>query len=1011
MSRKQRQARLCAILIGLAATTVVLAGYLRGGLDRLEWITLDLRFRHANSIAPAEEIVCLDITDRDLELVGRWPWPRDLQAPLIAIPAELGARALLVDITWTEPETTRTIDPEHADILAKLEELAEGEDAERVFPDVALAHAIAEAGNVYLAFHHSVVDVERSEAFREVVDQMLADNFDVARRLARDLEQRLRARMPDDRELALQRPFDRARLTVELLRDPTLDDVVLADRLGIGDPEFLERAYDRCLETALRWKLQDWLNEQPQRWTDPPDELVPHFFATLTSADFDGRSPLKSAVVRVYREVLGYAATTAQDLAPLTRVASIARPVDGLTPVHFLHARAARRCCFANFEPDNDGTVRKVALLERHGDRVLAQLGFAVGWDRLDVEGERVEASPGRMRLPMRDPARPAATLQLDGQGRTLIPWVRGREWVKQFMHLPASAVLRLHDLRRNASHNRREAAAITHMVCGSEFLPSFHQVARLLAERPAVERQADRHRLTGETELAAFFSEQLLEIDREVARAEEQLRAFAAEQQARGARGEPLADKLTLRALDDVVYYAGELERLRAASSDIELACGALEERLRPLFQGKICIVGYAATSLADMVPIPTHPRAPGYMAHANLLSGLLTGQLLRWATLPTNAALTVLLGTLSTVLAAFLRPRASLLLILALSLAFLLLGGWLFHQQRYWLGLTPPLAAVALSYVLIAVYRYIFVEGERRHLATALGQYTSRQIARQMAENPELCRKAEMREVTAMFTDLKGFTGISERIGAQRTQQVLNVTLGRFTEVFLRHEGMINKFIGDGVFAFWNPVIYPQDDHARRACETAIDLLLALDELKADQRRGNGDEVFEEIVLRVGIATGNAVVGPCGSEQKYDYTCIGDSVNVAARLESANKFYGTRILVNGDTRARVGAEFEFRALGGVRVKGKNVAVPVFELLGRAGAVATETLHYARRFNAGIELFQQRRWRQALDALQECQRLRPDDSAAVEYIRATTRYIDDPPDESWTGAIELTEK
>jgi adenylate cyclase len=342
----------------------------------------------------------------------------------------------------------------------------------------------------------------------------------------------------------------------------------------------------------------------------------------------------------------------------------------------------------------------------------------------------------------------------------------------------------------------------------------------------------------------------------------------------------------------------------------------------------------------------------------------------------------------------------------------SFVAIGGALaFYRWSYWLGLTPALAAALLSYILIAVYRYIFVEGERRQLATALGQYTSKEIARQMAENPELCRKAEMREVTAVFTDLKGFTGISERIGARRTQEVLNVCLGRFTEVMLRHEGMVNKFIGDGVFAFWNPVIYPQQDHARRACTTAIDLLVALDELKLEQRRAGGDAIFEEIVLRIGIATGNAIVGPCGSEQKYDYTCIGDCVNVAARLESANKFYGTQILVNDVTHRQVGAEFEFRPLGGVHVKGRNVAVPIHELLGRAGQVAEESLEFARAFGQAVALFQQRRWQATLDALQACHRRRPDDLATENYIQATVALQADPPADDWTGAIELMEK
>lgn len=336
---------------------------------------------------------------------------------------------------------------------------------------------------------------------------------------------------------------------------------------------------------------------------------------------------------------------------------------------------------------------------------------------------------------------------------------------------------------------------------------------------------------------------------------------------------------------------------------------------------------------------------------------------------------------------------------------------GGLTFYAWSYWIALTPPIAALLLSYVAVVVHRYLFLERESRQITRALSQYTSATLARKMAEDAELCQRAEEREVTAMFTDLADFTAISERIGAERTQRVLNVSLGCFSDVMIRHEGMVNKFIGDGIFAFWNPVIYPQDDHARRACATALDLQTALSELIEEQLHSDGDEVFQELVLRIGVATGNAVVGPCGSEQKYDYTCIGDSVNVASRLESANKFYGTRILVSGTAREQAGDGFEYRWLGGVQVKGKTQAVQIYELLGRADCVAKEKLIHAERFAHAVTAFQQRRWTAALEAFEQARAASPSESAAQKYIAAIERFTADPPPDDWNGALELTEK
>ena len=161
----------------------------------------------------------------------------------------------------------------------------------------------------------------------------------------------------------------------------------------------------------------------------------------------------------------------------------------------------------------------------------------------------------------------------------------------------------------------------------------------------------------------------------------------------------------------------------------------------------------------------------------------------------------------------------------------------------------------------------------------------------------------------------------------------------------------------------------------------------------------------------MRIGVATGAAIVGPCGSDQKYDYTCIGDSVNVAARLESANKFFGTHVLINGETRDEAGAEFVVRPLGAVRVKGKRDATAVFELLGRAGEVEEARVAYADRFAKALGLFQGREWSQAFEAFGACQMERPDDLAVEQYLEATAYFLTNPPGADWAGAIELTEK
>lgn len=994
MTKRQKRANLVAILIGVVVTAGVVAAYLFGGLDRIERMTLDQRFRHTNSIHeyPSHEdpaIVCIDIDDTSLEVLGRWPWTRDRQAPLVAIPAELGARAILADLTWTEAEDPRLDRGDNADIASDPLELtntgsADGLPGKIVFPDYELATAIRDAGNAYLAYDYSTDDLEDSDAFNAEVDALLAAGGDIS---AAGGDASLRVRM-----------------VAALQREPALTADELAKRLAVDDASQLATWLDRSRIAALRRRLWKWLDEQPERWEQSLFELYVPFHVELTGLPPTGKTPLTAAENVALRDVLGWRATTAGDAFDLDAVRSAAPPVQGITPVYYLHARAAKRCGFVVFAPDSDGVVRLMPLRRRHRGRVLPQLAFVLACDELGVPPDG--ASVNGRTLTLKTPSGPQASLsiQLDDGGRTMIPWVKGRDWTRVFRHLPADAIMALHDHRQDIQRNNEIVLEALWEILALDAL------APLADHQKTIEGVFD---LDGQIRISRYRNS---EGDvRELSAIRDSLLAETSEierqvrERAQTIMGESTSNDEQLQRLQSLL---GTIDECHRVEPELQKTVEQLAARIRGIVDGKICLIGYTATSLADMKPIPTSPSAAGVMAHANMLNGLLSGQLMRWASTPLNAAIAAAFGLLTTLLATFMRARLALVFTVFLAVSYVAVAGMLvFHQYAYFLAVTPVASAILITYVCISAYRYVFIEGERRQLATALGQYTSKEMARQMAENPELCRRAEMREVTAVFTDLKGFTSISERIGAERTQKVLNICLGRFTEIMLKHEGMVNKFIGDGIFAFWNPVIYPQADHARRACETAIDLQSGLEDLKKEQSKRGGDEVFDEIILRIGIATGNAIVGPCGSKQKFDYTCIGDSVNVAARLESANKFYGTRLLISAATRDGAGDGFEWRALGGVQVKGKRHAVPVYELLGRAGHVPADLLAYASEFGAAVTRFQQRDWEGARDGFEACRRRRPDDSAAAEYIEATKALLSDPPGADWLGAIELKEK
>lgn len=892
----------------MAATVAVLISYGVGGLDWLELKTLDLRFLYANSTPQDPRIVCVDIDDGSLANVGRWPWPRDVQAAIISVLAELGARAVLYDITLTEPEPVRLIVPQQTDLV--LDPLApDTAKGLRAYPDVELRTAIADARMVYLACHY-------------------AQSFSSA-----------------------------------------APDPIVA-------------------------RVRTWLDAAPWHWTEPPQRLL----EPLINEALGGDARYAEAAALALRQQLGLAATLRISLVSLDQVQAAARPVAGLTPVYFALAQVAKRCGFVVFVPEH-GVVRRVPLLVQYAGRVLPQLAFAVAYDALGLRPGDVRAEPGILELRSSALARPLR-IQLDEEGCALVPWVPERNWTRQFRpRIPIDAVWQVYDRRSSIAHNEELMAEALDRLLAGGVLSEQRQCADDLRQYVRLQDELRPARYRNDAEAVRRYTAGIAEYGKLLAEAEAGLRAAVAAEFASTRDAAKLADLQTVAcALAANEAYRAEINATLA--------------RLREQVAGRLCLVGYTATSLADMAPIPTCERAPGVLAHANLLNGLLTGRSVSWAPKWANALIAALLGLLATLATVGRGPRQATLLTLSLIVAYAVFAGWLaFYGWLYWIALAPALLAAAASYGVVLLYRYIFLERESRQIAMALSQYTSATLARKMAEDAELCRRAEMREVTAVFTDLAGFTPISERIGAERTQRLLNTCLGRFSEVMLRHEGMINKFIGDGIFAFWNPVIYPQPDHARRACQAAVDLLVELGQLIAEQREAGGDEAFGELVLRIGVATGKAVVGPCGSEQKYDYTCIGDSVNVAARLESANKFYGTHILLSGATREQAGDGFAFRPLGGVQVKGKTRAVPVYELLGRSRDVPQDLLSYADGFGAAVTAFQQRRWTRASELLAGCLRQRPDDLAARRYADAVRQLEAAAPPADWNGALELTEK
>jgi adenylate cyclase len=341
-------------------------------------------------------------------------------------------------------------------------------------------------------------------------------------------------------------------------------------------------------------------------------------------------------------------------------------------------------------------------------------------------------------------------------------------------------------------------------------------------------------------------------------------------------------------------------------------------------------------------------------------------------------------------------LHPAGAAALAAALVAAIAGASWWLFGRfQLWWPPLLPAAAAVAV-YGAAALAGYAFVRRRARQTRAMFAQYVPPAVVSRLIAQPELMRLGgEAREVTLMFTDLANFTTLSEQLSAEQTVEVLTAYFNAMTPIVHATGGTVDKFIGDAVMAFWGaPLDDPQ--HAEHAVTAAILMQQAMQVLVADLRaRG-----LPPIHMRIGLHTGRVVVGNVGSEQRFSYTAIGDAVNLAARLEGANKAFGTGILLSAATAAQLPSSVALRALDDVVVKGKTEPVRVFTPCGDA-AVRDASL-------AALNAFHARDWDGASGYLAQVLARVPGDAAALRLQQRVAEARALPVGSDWSPAVAL---
>jgi len=333
--------------------------------------------------------------------------------------------------------------------------------------------------------------------------------------------------------------------------------------------------------------------------------------------------------------------------------------------------------------------------------------------------------------------------------------------------------------------------------------------------------------------------------------------------------------------------------------------------------------------------------------------------------------------------------------------------LGALALFETGMLLNLVYPPTAIVLGFALALIYRITFEQAQQRVIRGVMARYLSPSVSQWVLKDPDSLKLGgETRTMTVLFCDLRGFTTFSHVLPPQALVALLNDYMTAMTQLVFKYDGVLDKYIGDAIMAFWNAPI-EQPDHARRACDTALEMIRTLLGLQQDWVR----QGLPKLEIGIGINTGEMVVGNMGSRDRLAYTVLGDTVNVASRLEGLSKEYKIRTVVGEATRQAAGDAFVFRTLDFVAVKGRSEPVTVYELMGRSGEVTTPEADRLMRYHDGIELYRSRRWKEAAALFEHLLLALPEDGPSALYRDRCLTLIAHPPPADWSGVYVATTK
>jgi adenylate cyclase len=433
------------------------------------------------------------------------------------------------------------------------------------------------------------------------------------------------------------------------------------------------------------------------------------------------------------------------------------------------------------------------------------------------------------------------------------------------------------------------------------------------------------------------------------------------------------------------------------------------LEQRVpAEYFRGKIVLVGTSLPGLFDLRSVPFLQAFPGVEIHANILYTLLQQKYIMHTSAMETFLIMASMGVILGIIISYVAPLWSIILTILVAAGHIIVSSVVFFETNLWIDIVTPVLTVFFTFSLVYLYRYMTEEKNKRFIRSTFSHFVTKSVVDELLANPDKIKLGGERKVcSVLFSDVAGFTTIAEQLTPETLVHLLNDYLTEMTNIIFHYDGMLDKYEGDAIMAVFGAPVSRGED-AYNACAAALEMQSQLAKMRSLWRKQGRPELYS----RIGINTGPMVVGNMGSETRFDYTVMGDAVNLGARLEPANKEYGTIIMIGEETRKEAGDRIIVRKLDLLRVKGKNEPVNVYELIALSENTLPDNVkRVLELFQAGFSRYLEQDWDEAMNYFKKAVETKHDDGPSRRYLIRSKMFRENPPGDDWDGVFTMRKK